>query len=294
MMMWRIALAAFLTLCLALLPSRAQFNGCQAGFCAPAAVGGGGGCSQATAFIARTSGLSGTENTATTNLICGMVTDGTYSIMDGLYVFATNTTTTATLNWAQNAFNLTWTSLGNCTFAADSGLTGDGATCFAGTGYTPSSSGGHMTQNSASIGGCVVNSRSASQNYVVIGTTNGANYSYMQPYNGTTFQYDLQGGTFPSFSQGNAQGSWIISRVSSSALALYLNGSSIATPADTSGALIGQAIDVMAFNNNGTTNDFTADKIAYAFFGGGLTSTQAGNVRTRLNTYYTAVGGTGC
>jgi hypothetical protein len=45
-MMWRVALAAFLTLCLAALglnaPSRAQFNGCQAGFCAPRAAGGGG------------------------------------------------------------------------------------------------------------------------------------------------------------------------------------------------------------------------------------------------------------
>jgi hypothetical protein len=44
-MIWRIALAAFLTLCLAALgqQSRAQFNGCSAGFCGGVATGGGGG-----------------------------------------------------------------------------------------------------------------------------------------------------------------------------------------------------------------------------------------------------------
>jgi hypothetical protein len=43
-MMWRIALAAVLTLCLAVIGSqpRAQFNGCSAGFCSNAAASGGG------------------------------------------------------------------------------------------------------------------------------------------------------------------------------------------------------------------------------------------------------------
>src|SRR5229473_5562637 len=64
----------------------------------PLAQAPGGGCSQATTFLARTSGLSGTETTAYTNLICGLVTDGVYPSLDALYIFATNTTTTANLN----------------------------------------------------------------------------------------------------------------------------------------------------------------------------------------------------
>jgi hypothetical protein len=43
-MIWRVAFAAWLTICLAVLGTqqpRAQFNGCQAGFCAPAAVSSG-------------------------------------------------------------------------------------------------------------------------------------------------------------------------------------------------------------------------------------------------------------
>ena len=71
--------------------------------------GGGGGCSAATTFLARTSGLSGTETTAYTTMICGMITDGTWSLFDGLYVFATNTKTTAKLNLVSTSYGLTRT-----------------------------------------------------------------------------------------------------------------------------------------------------------------------------------------
>lgn len=257
----------------------------------PAASGGG--CSQATALIARTSGMSGTEITATTNLICGMVTDGDYVHLDGLYVFATNSTTTATLNWAQNAFNITWTSLANCAFTIDVGLTGDASSCFGSTGFTPSTAAGHMTATSASMGSCVLNSRSVSQNYVTIGTTNGSIFSYQQPLIGGSFAYDLQGGTFPSYSvAGNAQGSWIATRALGSSITLFLNGTSVATPTDSNGALINQPIYVMALDSSGSGADFTGDQIAYAFFGDG--SVNATNVRNRLRTYIAALGGGGC
>jgi hypothetical protein len=78
----------------------------------PAPSGGGGGCSQATNFLARVSSASltidGTHTTAYTNLICGLVTDGIITgsmsgsgsgasacgagSFDGLYIFATDTT----------------------------------------------------------------------------------------------------------------------------------------------------------------------------------------------------------
>lgn len=258
----------------------------------PAASGGG--CSQATALIARTSGMSGTEITATTNLICGMVTDGDYVHLDGLYVFATNSTTTATLNWAQNAFNLTWTSLGTCAFAADTGLTGDASACFASTGFTPSTAAGHMTATSASIGACVLTSRTVTQNYVAVGASNnsGSVYSYVQPLQGGSLQYEIQGSTFPSYSvAGNSRGSWIATR--SPSVTLFQNGISVSTPAsDPSGALINEPIFVMALNSSGSVSDITGDQIAYTFFGDG--SVNATNVRNRLQTYIAALGGSGC
>jgi hypothetical protein len=70
-----IALAA---IALAVLPASAQvgFGGMFPGpgtFMTPS---GGAGCTAATNFLARTSGLSGTETTAYTTMICGLVTDG--------------------------------------------------------------------------------------------------------------------------------------------------------------------------------------------------------------------------
>ena len=85
------------------------------------AIAGSGGCSQATTFIARTSGLSGTESAAYTAMICGMVTDGTWTLFDALYIFATNTTTSANLNLVSTNYNIT---VGVApTFSADHGYT---------------------------------------------------------------------------------------------------------------------------------------------------------------------------
>jgi hypothetical protein len=255
----------------------------------------GGACAQATVFLARTSGLNGTETTAYTNLICGMVTDGTYSLLDTLYIFATNTTTTATLNVAQNAFNLTWTSLVNCTFAAYSGITGDGSTCFASTGYIPSSAGGNYALNSASLGVCVLNSRTTGQSYTAIGV--GATvFAYIQPHNPSgNYESELNSSTFPASAQANVQGAWATTRTGTTLITYYLNGTSFATPADNvGGGMPTAALYVFAINNNPAAGNFSADKLAYAFSGAGLTAGQVSNVRTRLQTFISAVGGSGC
>jgi hypothetical protein len=249
-------------------------------------------CSQATTFLARTSGLSGTQTTAYQNLICGMVTDGTWSLMDALYVFATNTTTTANLNLVSTSFTLT--THGTETFSANNGYTGDGSTGYFDTGFNAATAGGNFSQNSASIGACVLTSRTASQAYASIGNTNGSTYAYIQPASGGV-QFDLNGSTFPGFGSANAQGSLIASRTTSSAIALYQNGSSVATPTDASLALASQDLYVGGYNSSGTAQDFSADQIAYAIIGGGLSSTQAGNVYSRLHTFLVAVGASsGC
>src|SRR5208283_4790005 len=115
------------------------------GLCSPAKAAGwlplAQGCGQANAFIARTSGLSATENAAYTAMICGMVTDGTWSLLDALYIFATNNTTTAALSLVSSTYNGTVT--GTLTFSADNGWTGNGSTGYLSTNLTPSSAGGN-------------------------------------------------------------------------------------------------------------------------------------------------------
>jgi hypothetical protein len=299
--MWRILAALGLTVALALFaldvptsPVHAQFNGCTAGFCNPPVASGGGGgvCSQATSFLARTSGLSGTETTAYTNLICGMVTDGTFSLLDTLYALATNTTTTASLNLISSSFSLTTS--GTCTFTADQGYTGDASSCVLATGYTPSSSGGLMTQNSASVGVCVLNSRTTGEAWVDIGvegTFSVTGYAYIEPLDTVpAFETDVNGETFGTIANANPQGSWISSRTSSSSIIAYKNGSSFGTISDTSFPLSSNAITLMSLS--GST--FTGEQVGYGFSGEGLTGTQAGNIFSRLHTFMAALGNSAC
>ena len=257
-----------------------------------------GGCSQATALIAR---MDGAQNTAAiTTLICGLVSDDSndYALLDGLYVFATNSTGNATLNWAQNNYNLTWTNLGNCTFSANSGIKGNGTNCYADTGFTPSTaSTPHYAQNSASLGGCVNASRAGYDNSMFGGASNisGTVDTQIQPWVGSLYGWSIQSSGYPTFTNplANAQGVLIASRTGSTTSVLYQNGSSVATSADASGALIDRSFFILA-SNTGSASYISLDKMAYVFFGAGLSSTQASNIRTRLQTYMTTVAGSGC
>lgn len=95
------------------------------------------GCTEATTFLARTSGLDGTHTTAYTNLICGLVTDGIWSKLDLLYTFATQDQATALLNLPNATYNAVNAS--SITFTADRGFTGDGTLShYIATGFIPS------------------------------------------------------------------------------------------------------------------------------------------------------------
>jgi len=251
--------------------------------------GGGGACSQATTFLARTSGLSGTQTSAYTALICGMVTDGTWSVMDGLYVFATNSTTTANLNLVSTSYGLIQS--GTVSFSANNGYTGDGSTGQFVSGFIPATAGGNWSLNSASIGACVLSSRANSFSYPSIGGFAHYDYSFILPgYAGASgTQFALNGDT-QTLASSNSQGAWTYSKTSSSQGYTSINGSTTSvTPAV---AIITNSQLYVLSNGNGS---YSIDQIAYVFFGGGLTPTQITAVYNRLHTYLSTVGaGSGC
>src|SRR5258706_16256620 len=79
-------------------------------------------CASAAAFLARTSGLDATHTNAYINLICGLVSDGIFSKLDALYIFATQDSTTAMLNLISTSFTAS-TFSGTLTFTTDRGYT---------------------------------------------------------------------------------------------------------------------------------------------------------------------------
>jgi hypothetical protein len=257
---------------------------------------GGGSCAASTTFLARTSGLSGTESTAYDTMICGMITDGvgcsawsgSSGNLDALYIFATNTTTTANLNLCGTSHTLTQT--GTVTFSADHGYTGDGSTGYLATGINPCAGGFNATQNSETIGAYVLTNRSANQNYAEIGASDGTNYSYITALDAGAAYYDINGAKFPTGTSSNAQGSWAAFRSSSSDVSQYTNESSNGfTGADTS-TCVSETIDILALGGSSATL-FSADQLSAAYIGASpATTPNIVAIQHRINAYMTALG----
>jgi hypothetical protein len=299
--MSRIIVSILLTIGIACI-AQAQLSQTGAGLGTPTVIGGG--CSQATTFLARTSGLSGTETTAYTNMICGLVTDsiitgtmtgagpgatGCGSILDGLYIFAANTTTTAQLNLCGTSFGLTQT--GTVTFTADTGYAGNGTTGFFNTGFNPSVAGGALALNSSHLGAYVRTSRTTNATTDLLGSSNGVDSALeLTPLAGGQFFAALSDGAAFAPANANTQGYWIASRTGVSADVLYKNGSSSSALNNTSISLNNLNIFVAARNVGGSAQRFSTDQISAIHFGGSLNATQVGNLSTRVNGLMTVLG----
>jgi hypothetical protein len=265
----------------------------------------GGGCPASANFLARTSGLNGTETTAYQGLICGLVTDGIITgnlsgvagcgtgSFDAFYVFATNSQTTANLNICGTGF--TGSISGTVTFTADQGYVSDGSTGFFNTGFNPSTAGGQMTLNSGSYGLCIQTSRTASTALVPLGGDDGTNFVLYQAKGSIGVTFDLNDAAFASLAESNSQGSWIVTRSSSSLINLSLNGGTLTPQAGTSTALTNANIFILAFNSNGTASDWdNLDQISYAFLGPNFSQTQVTAIYNRLHTFLAALGNGAC
>jgi hypothetical protein len=248
-----------------------------------------GGCSQATTLLARMAG--GQNATAVTNLICGMVTDGTWSLMDLFYVFAINSSTNAGLNWVSSSFPITVN--GTCTFTANQGYTGDGSTCYLAQGYNFASSATNFAQNSGSMGAC--NFNAAANAETLMGGQQSGTYNEMG-FSASAIFYDINDTACPNFTFTNTSGNWMASRTGATALALYLNGSSVNTSAASSLTPPSTTAIILALDGGtGTGIQFSNAQMGVAFVGAGLSSGQASSVYSRIHTYLVAVGApSGC
>lgn len=248
---------------------------------------------QTNAFLARTSGLSSTEIAAYIALINGLVSDGTFSLLKALYIFATNTTTTANLNLISTSFGITTTAAP--TFAADVGYTGNGTSQFLNTNLAPSAA---FVQNTASFGVYVTGGRTTQTNIVAIGSAvSGSTNAYIKPLvtSSAHASIELNGNSFPGVTTpGNtANGFMSVVRTVSTGVSVYKNASSTAvgSPADTSTAVSTNAFYIFAVNTAGTASLFSTDTISSAYIGNtSITGAQHLLLSNRINAYMTALG----
>jgi hypothetical protein len=223
-----------------------------------------------------------------------MVTDGTWSLIDVLYIFATANSTDALLNLVSTSYD--GTAHNGPTFTADQGFTGDGVSTWIDTGFNPNTAGGNFTLNSASFGAYDRTSDttgSVAAMGVYDGTTGDNLFPLINPSAGLIYTINVTSGSDNFVTNSNAQGLWIVSRTSSTSNFLRKDGASFFTNSSdpTTGASLPNFDFVLLANNNsGTISGNSGDQYSAAFIGGGLTTTQADAVASRINAYMTAVG----
>lgn len=237
-----------------------------------------------------TSGLDAAHTTAYTNLICGLVTDGVWTKLDMLHIYATQDSVTALLNLVSTSFN--GTTNGSPTFTADRGFTGAaGTTVWIETGFVPSTGVHAFTQNSAHISAwSLTNSNSATAIIGIFDSINSNSTDIYPRYSDNLAYGRINSGNIAGVAVADSIGHYISNRSNSTTVISYKNGSSILTNSSAASAVLSnRSMFTIALNSNGTTAG-SPRQVTMATIGAGLTGTDALNSYNRYRTYMTAVG----
>lgn len=278
------------------------------------AAGGGGGCSQATTLLARYTAaggaLTGTEATAMTTMVCGLVTDGLITgtmsgansgaaacgaLFDAFYIYAVNNTTNAALNLCGTSYTLTIN--GAPAFSANVGWTGidSSATVFLDTGYTPfSATTPNMTLNSAHVSCWILSS--VAMNGPCVGIRTGSDDLNIYPAflsggNVTIARVNESNANGGFTVSGSPKGFYIANRSGTSASQIYQNGVLATSPNTTSTALPSNSTTIYGLGYDSGGAQGSGYQQSAMTIGASLSGPQAAALNSRICTYLTAVNG---
>jgi hypothetical protein len=231
-------------------------------------------CLEASTFYERTSSPPVSTQEQYNALICGLVADGTWSTLDALYKFATDSVADAKLNLVSTSYGITAHS--TIKFTANRGYAGDGSSGYLDTGFNPSTAAGHFALNSAEFGIFDNSHRSAAQSAFQMAAADGTNLTAICTVcalgsNGLAVWVNEAGGFNNGFADSSAAGVWIAQRTGASVESSYLDAAMHGSSTNPSSALPNADFEIGGLGGIG---GFTSDQFSYAFFGGSLTSAQ--------------------
>ncbi len=237
------------------------------------------------AVVSAGGSVSGTQQGRVNTLISGLRTDGLLAVLDALWIFAGESSAEqATIDIT----NLRVATVEATLTLSAAGYTGDGTSGDLTTTFTPSSAGGHYTQNSAHLGAYVMVLPSAG-NRCLLGGIDGTNFSQLQNSGGSILGFvNDNGGAVLQGAQST--GWWCATRTGSTTSTLYKGttaGGSTSPDTDGGSSVANLTVPLFLLSRG---NQQTDAKVGAVCFGGGLNSTQAGNLFTRINNYMTAWG----
>lgn len=253
-------------------------------------------CAQSNAFLARVSNFSVSDKKRYDIFICGLEVNslGCSNSLDALYLLAAPNQAASLLNVCGTSGTLTTN--GTITFTANAGWQGGGG--YLSNNLFPNSDYTRYTQNSASVGGCIVNSRTIANDGILLGVNGGGNETLIFPFftsSGVRWNLNHATGLGTATTQANAQGLYHLTRVDSSNISFYKSGNTIAL----NSPLTADGVPTLPFyfgatNNNGSPANTSTDQIALIFIGRGMSGAEVTTFRTLWSYFADPISLTGC
>jgi hypothetical protein len=224
--------------------------------------------------------------TAQNNFVVGLKSDGVWSKIIKLLIFAvhSNSGNEALINWktpgTKNA-TTTYTP----TFIQYEGFTGNSTSMYINSQFIPSSDG--WTSTNMGAGFYQRNSRSISS-CSNLGIYNGTMFFQIDPLIPETSTMQLamcciSGQINVSINNSETKGFYFINRISNSSVEFTKNNNKTSFTQNST-TLSNIAVNILARNNNGTNDRFSSDQLSAVYFTNTLSDAEVGNLRDRLET----------
>ena len=222
------------------------------------------------------------------DLVKSLKQTGIWSNLDRLWLFASESNQAARISLV-NPSSTAITEVNAPAWVANQGYTGDGATSYLNTNYTPSTQSVKHTLNSSSFG---VYLRSDSNVTALdsgsVGSGTGASVWIRARQSGVVGWAANDAGTGTAPTVAASSGFTSVSRTTSTAITIDKNGVSLGTSSNVSTSLSNTAVYILGANNNGTLLSPSLRESSACFIGSGTINSLT--LYNTIQTYMTALG----
>lgn len=237
-------------------------------------------------FFAATGIVDTTQKSATNRLFTDFKDAAIYSKIIAGYPMVGGTATTCKYNLKDPrdldaAFRLTF--FNSPTFSSN-GVDWNGSTQYADTHCSPSL----MNQNSLHIS--YYSRQNVSETAVDMGCAGGGSQVQIQLYNGSLYTDNNDNSSQLASGGVNSAAFFINSRTGSAGWSAYRNAINVGNKTYTAVAGSSYNIYIGAYNNGGSTTNYSSKECAFASIGDGLTSTEVSAFYTAVQTFNTTLG----
>ena len=249
------------------------------------AAGGGGFDTDAQAFFTATGITDTTIKDAVDALVVGLKADSLWAKLEAIYPLVGGTSSTHAVNLkSPGTFDISWT--GTITHNAN-GVTGGGSSDHHGdTGYNEAT---HGATDDIHIS--LYSRTNSFGNMFGMGCANATGHgTYMQEQDGSfNFRTKCQNTSNTDTAAANSLGYFSVNRTASAGYRKRQNGTNTDVTADSNQDAVSVVFYVLARNANGTAGGRSTRNYAWFALGQGLTETEDGNLRTRVETFQDAL-----